>query len=184
MMKQKLLTVAGVLGILACGACFLPPIGQKQPTAPPINPKLTGIHKIRVEVAETVDPGHLDIIELARSTASDISAEASGRGIKALTSEGRVDATLSIVITDESAFQTRMNDINGAVNWRYDVIWDATLTTSDGNIRWQEKNRRVRFSHWFSQPPGENVWIDHAVRAEAVNQFRVQFVPDFLYGAR
>jgi len=35
MVEKKLLTLAGVVGILACGACFLPPLPQHEPPPPP-----------------------------------------------------------------------------------------------------------------------------------------------------
>src|SRR5208283_5679577 len=76
MLRKKLLTIACVVGILACGACFMPSPNQSPPVRPPIPispPKrtdLSGIRMILVEVTNTSGTHHVDPQAFSRMIAS------------------------------------------------------------------------------------------------------------------
>lgn len=49
MLEKKLLTLASAAAIVACGACFLPPLPQHPPLPPPVRSALQSIHRVREE---------------------------------------------------------------------------------------------------------------------------------------
>ena len=51
MFEKKMLTLCCAIGILAFGACFLPPLPQRQPPPPPIRSGLRGLSNVEVAVA-------------------------------------------------------------------------------------------------------------------------------------
>lgn len=181
MLKKKLLTMAGVLGILACGACFLPPVRERPPT--PV-PELAGIHTIRVEVTEKVNPGHLNVDRLARAAARELNDEAAKSGITAETGSGPADAVLAIEVINETSSQSMVHGKPVANSWHFMFIWNATLTTPDGTIHWQAKSQLTQFEHRFSIAPIGDPWNDRAVSQEAADMFRVSIAPNLLFGIR
>jgi hypothetical protein len=148
MLKKKLLTLACALGILACGACFLPPDrSNPPPLPPPLRESLRRIRTIRVEAANQAGPGPINPVDLALAVATDINANALGRHVRArVASSPECDAHLQVTIQSETASHT-----SGVANWHIAVGVSSILSGRDGRVLWSE-------THFYSlnRPFAEN----------------------------
>jgi hypothetical protein len=100
--QKKLLTLAGAIGILACGACF-GPSNYKPPPPPPIQIDLRGIHTISVEVTDTSEAHHLDATALSQRVHDVLNIYRNGTGVTAAEPGKPPDATLKITLLDAQA---------------------------------------------------------------------------------
>jgi hypothetical protein len=146
MVEKKLLTLAGVLGILACGACFLPPLPQHKPAPPPIRNGLDGVQSVRVEVANASPSHHLDSDDLARKIAGAINEQSWKTKVSAHVGKeaGGEDAVLVITVLSETAEPAKSSK-SGDLTF---LIKDsATLTRLDGALVWRETEAK----NWLMQ---------------------------------
>ena len=153
--KEKLVTLACVLGILACGACFLPPPrpNHPPPPPPPPQPALHGIATILVDVSNQSESRHLNSSDLAVAVARDIRLLGYSPHITAL-DKGAVDpdARLAVLIRNETLIRQQ-----GPVRWFISVEALSTLTARDGRVLWSES--RVFSSHrQFPENEPDQVW--------------------------
>ncbi|MDR3752643.1 MAG: hypothetical protein P4K93_03385 [Terracidiphilus sp.] len=149
MLKKKLLTIAGVLAILACGACFLPPLPSHEPP-PPVRNRLDGVQNIRVEVTNASPSHHLDSADLARKVAEAINEKPWKTKIGAHVGKEAAgeDAVLFITVlseTEEPAPTAKTGRMAFLIN---DSV---RLMRLDGALVWQES--------------GEENWIPYNVDA-------------------
>jgi hypothetical protein len=155
MVEKKLLTLAGVLGILACGACFLPPLPQHKPVPPPIHNGLDGVQSIRVEVANASPSRHLDSADLARKIAGAINEQSWKMKVSAHVGKEAEDedAVLSITVLSEIVESTPPAK-TGLMTF---LIKDsATLTRLDGALVWQE----TEAENWITRNVAEENAMD------------------------
>ena len=124
MLKMKLLTLACALGILACGACFLPPSQRNSnPSLPPTQIDLKGIRTIGVRVTNNSEWRHIDASALAHAIEVGINGYTKETGAKAsaLTATGQEDATIEIAIQSENAILEAKPAPPGTSRWSYKV---------------------------------------------------------------
>jgi hypothetical protein len=133
--RKKLLTLAGVVGILACGACFLPPLPQHKPAPPPIRNGLDGVQNIRVEVVNASSSRHLVPAVLAQKIVETINEQSWKTKVDAHVGlEPRSeDATLVITVLSETVEPTAK-----AGHMRFNIEDSATLMRPDGALVWKE----------------------------------------------
>jgi hypothetical protein len=158
MLEKKVLTLAGALGILACGACFLPPLPEHRSPLP----QLQGVRRIRVAVAGSSASQHIDPPALAQAVAFRINLETSGTGAKAYAgdqAEGR-DGILSIAVLKASATPGSASVANGLVMWSFDVTVTATFTDSGGRVVWQETDGDYCLSRALPPIDPAEMWND------------------------
>src|ERR1035438_9069294 len=97
MLEKKLLTLACAAGILACGACFLPPLPEHHRPPPlPARLALAGIQSIRVSVTNTSESHHLDPSDLALAVTKSINELTNETGVSAYDQRYAGDAVLEI----------------------------------------------------------------------------------------
>jgi hypothetical protein len=137
MVKKKLLVLAGVVGILACGACFLPPLPEHEPPPPPVRIGLDGVQSIRVEVANASPSHHLDSAALARKIAETINEQSWKTKVNAHVGKeaGGEDAVLVITVLSET-MEAAPPAKTGSMTFH--VKDSATLTRLDGALVWRE----------------------------------------------
>jgi hypothetical protein len=146
MVEKKLLTLAGVVGILACGACFLPPLPQHKPAPPQIRDGFVGIQSIRVEVANTSPSQHLGSADLARKVTDAINEQSWKTKVNAHVgndAEGE-DAVLVITVLSETAESAKSSKSRRLT---FLIKDSATLTRLDGALVWQETEAK----NWLMQ---------------------------------
>lgn len=156
MVKKKLLTLAGVVGILACGACFLPPLPQHKPAPPPIPNRLFGVQTIRVEVTNASLSHHLDPDILALKVAESINAQSWKMKVNAQAGkEARgEDALLVITVLSE----TLEAEPAMTVNRTFLITDTATLTRTDGALAWQEVDAGSRIRLNVDEDSEGDLW--------------------------
>jgi hypothetical protein len=175
MVEKKLLTLAGVVGILACGACFLPPLPQHKPVPPPIRFGLDGVQSIRVEVANASPSHHLDPAALAQKIAETINGQSWKTKVNAHVGKeaGGEDAVLAITVLSESV-EPAPAAKNGRMTF---LIKDsATLTRRDGTLVWRETEAGNWITHNVVEENAADAWkvpgvvdgVDRALSARLV----------------
>jgi hypothetical protein len=178
MVEKKLLTLACAVGILACGACFLPPLPEHQPPPPRI--ELQGIQSIRVAAANVSELHHIDPSALAKAVANSIELRARETGVNATAqgSAGPADAVLAITVLSESAI------LSLSSNKRLSLLINvsATLTRQDGAVIWRETDAAYQFSYSLRSDDSEDVWQSAFLRTWVTNMLSTRIVNRMFYG--
>ncbi|MFZ0395481.1 MAG: hypothetical protein WCF17_00705 [Terracidiphilus sp.] len=142
MHREKLITAACALGILACGACFLPP---PRPAAPPLAPDLRASRRIRVEVANLSPTQHVPPQRLGRTIVERMNGRLARTDIRARTNtEPKTgDAVLHIEILQESVASKSAPSYprQSGVVFNFSVFFNGTLTAANGAVVWRVTNR-------------------------------------------
>jgi hypothetical protein len=160
MLKKKLLTIAGVLGILACGACFLPPIHNGPPTPPPPPPIHVpkNIHRVRVIVTDNSIPAQIDTQVMANAVVKYINLLSSSDGIAAHAGGEPADADLAIAIANEDAVLKQVEPSDSSESWLFQFTFSESLKNASGNILKQRTNIPVRVSYTLRAKHADDVW--------------------------
>ena len=174
MFKKKMLTEACALGILACGACFLPPLPAPRPTAPPmpVAPRWRHVYGVRVVAADVSDSHHLDGEDLAMKVANRINWMARDTGIRAFASRqaGSEQAVLELRVEKESATQSAASAAQKLDTWSFSIGISAMLTDRSGQVLWQDVEPAVLFQATFFRDPSIEIW-NHAGIDDSLPQF-------------
>ena len=143
--KKKLLTLVGVVGILACGACYLPPLPQHKY---PLPPALSSVHKIAVQVEDGAAGNLFDPLIMSKATADNFNALWQEFPVRAETfnAGGPSDTTLRITVLRKTVSCT---PINGKPSCSYEMIASFTLTTADGRILQSRSQASSKFGLWY-----------------------------------
>lgn len=145
MLRKQLITLAAILGILGCGACFLPNLVDRDPIPPP--PPLTidlhGVHTIGVTVSDDSKASLLDPAMLAQRVAEYGNFRSRDTKVKfRVHRDGEnEDAQLKIAILKESAVKIPQTAPGTAQKWALRLVISSTLTARDGRVIWQEMDR-------------------------------------------
>jgi hypothetical protein len=130
MVKKKLLTLAGVVGILACGACFLPPLPQKKA---PLPPALSSVHEIAVQVEDGAAGNLFDPVIMSSATASNFNRILMDYQVRAeaYNTGGHGDAVLRITVLNKT---TSCVPKGNGEYCSIELIASYTLTAVDGRV--------------------------------------------------
>jgi hypothetical protein len=152
MLEKKLVTLGCAVGILACGACFLPPLPEHRPPPPPppVLLDLKGIHRIRLEVSNTSESHHLDAEALAGWIEFRIDSDARRAGVKAFSQKNRAsadaDGVLQVNIHSETVEPQQGGSSVAGESWTFQIRLSAKLTKEDGEVVWSEPDGDYQFS--------------------------------------
>jgi hypothetical protein len=165
MLVKKLITLACAVGILACGACFLPPPRMHTPP-PPVRPNFLGINRIRIVTSNTSPTQHLDAAQLSIWLASQISAQARGATITGFSAQqpGNEDAVLEVTILSESATPLTGTNPGDKQNWELRLSLTAVLTRNDGQVAWRESDGNYTTSRVLAKEPEPDIWKEPVVQ--------------------
>jgi hypothetical protein len=154
MFEKKLLTLAAMVGILACGACFLPPLSQNEPLPPPIPNGLDGVQSIRVEVANASPSHHLDSADLALKIAETINQQSWKTRVNAHVRKeaGDGDAVLAVTVLSETVGSAKPGRVT------FLLKDSATLTRLDGTLVWRETEVGNWITRNFADENAADVW--------------------------
>jgi hypothetical protein len=151
MLAKKLITIAGALGILACGACFIP-VQPERPPLPPQRADLQGVHSIHVVVRNISKGHHLNSDELERQIADDINSWSRSTSVRAHTVDGvkGEDAVLDVDILSESASEESSTNPDPVHPWDMSFSFSATLAKTDGEVIWRETAVSCSFTRAYA----------------------------------
>jgi hypothetical protein len=182
MLKMKLLTVAAVLAILACGACFIPPIMDRQPTAPPPPrpPKLTGISTVRVFVTDNSIPAHIDTAAAAAEVVQSINHGGS-KGITAHAGGEPGDADLTIVINNDAATLFRVWTSDKTESWSFTFNISESLVRTNGRTLWRRAYFPVLVTRVLPPNHAEDVWKESDVMNDCVKSLAIKATEGILF---
>ena len=142
MVEKKLLTAACVAGILACGACLLPPLPQKKA---PLPPALASVHRITIQVEDGTGNNIFDPLIMSNATASNFSQLWSGFPVRAegVNAGESGDAALRITVHRETA--SCKGESKDKLFCSYEMIVSVTLTAADGTILKSKQQESSKF---------------------------------------
>lgn len=163
MVRKKLLTLLSAVGLLACGACFLPP---PHPQPPPPPPYLRGVNGIFLEVTDSSDPRRIDTDHLGQWIATSINTWDQGRKPKVHWGGQRSagDAVLHVSVGNEGAV-SEPKPQSSETRWTFTASIAATLTAADGTVLWQNSNRQFHLTRLLNASTPELAWQAPAVAA-------------------
>ncbi|MGD0631919.1 MAG: hypothetical protein ABR987_21510 [Terracidiphilus sp.] len=166
MLAKKLVTLGCAVGILACGACFLPPLHEPPP--PPVRLDFEGIQRIRVEVSNNSESHHLDPNALASFIEVRINSQARLAGVKAFSQKdpasADADGVLHVTVLSETVAPARPESTGGGEPWDVQVSLSAVLTKKDAQVVWRESDGDYRFLRSLSRANAAAIWKGPAVR--------------------
>lgn len=170
MLEKKLLTLACAVGILACGACFLPPLPEHRPPPPPLRLNLDGIQSVRVEAMNISETHHLDPVDLAQGVAHAINEKTWKAGLNAYTGKeaGDADAVLRITILNETVDARGPASQANPGSMTISIKDTATLTRQDGVVVWSETESENSILRHFRQVSPTDAWNDSAAISSAI----------------
>lgn len=154
--RKKLLTLASVVGILACGACFLPPLPEHKPAPPPIRNGLDGVQSIRVEVVNASPSHHLVPAALAQRVVTAINSQPWQTNVNAHVGKDAEseDAVLAITVLSETSEAKPAK--TGSTTFLIDD--SATLTRLDGSLVWRETDAGNWISYTVDEQHPADAW--------------------------
>ncbi len=143
MVEKKLLTLVCVAGILACGACLLPPLPRHEPPPPPVRTGLNGVQSIQVVVTNASPSHHLDSAALARRIAETFNAQSWTTKVNAHVGKEpeNEDAVLAVTVLSETVEPAKTGRMT------FLIKDSATLTRLDGALAWRE----TEVGNWISR---------------------------------
>jgi hypothetical protein len=146
MIEKKLLTVAGVAGILACGACFLPPLPHKKA---PLPPALASVHRITIQVEDGTTGNLFDPLIMSNATASNFNELWRDFPVRAdaVNAGESSDAALRITVHRKTVSCKAESKDN--LFCSYEMIISVTLTAADGTILKSRQQESSKFGLWY-----------------------------------
>jgi hypothetical protein len=142
MFEKKLMTLFGFAGILACGACLLPPLPQRKI---PLPPPLSAIHKIDLQVEDKTGSRFFDPSQMSPAVADQFNHLWSGLPIKAQSFKSG-DAILMITVLQKT-ISCKADTSRGGTCF-YTLTASLTLTSADGRVLRSCSSQHVEFSAW------------------------------------
>lgn len=136
MLKQKLITLAGTLGILACGACFR---DTYKPPPPPALAK-EGIRNLRVVLIDVTEQHRINLPVLAGLVVLDLNDQGRSAGVRATARDNpRADAILEVTIHSLSAAPQTTSASDERQSWGFTAQTSATLRRINGEVIWRSR---------------------------------------------
>jgi hypothetical protein len=164
MIEKKLLTLACAVGILACGACFLPPLDEPKPQLPPA---LASVHIIAIQVEDGTGSNLFDPLMMSSATVSNFNRLWSEYPVraKALNAGGPSDAVLRVVVLHKTDSFTPGK--KGRQFYPLEMIASFTVTAADGTNLESKPEESVKFGVWFSGKSLPENWNSSPILHEA-----------------
>ena len=152
MNRKKRLTLAGVVGILACGACGFPPLQPKTP----LPPALVSVHTIAVKVEDGTNNNLFDSRTMSNATAENFNKfwHFPAHAI-AFNAEESSDAVLKITVHSNTVSCKAESKGKQDGYCLYKMLVSVTLTAADGRILKSNPQALSRFvvSYHGNSPP-------------------------------
>ena len=182
MLKEKLLTLGSVIGILACGACFGP--GYKASPPPPLQIDLHGIRIIEVVVADESEARHLDGPEIARQIVYQVNTRSRNTRVRARlhSDDANPDGVLHVSILEESATAAEPAAPLGLQKWVMETRVNAALTSRDGRDIWHEVHQRYTTSTYLSAESEADAWTKFSAESGTYH-LSYDLVHEMFYGS-
>ena len=146
MFEKKLITLACFVGILACGACFLPPLPRKKVSLPPA---LASLHRVAIHVEDGTSSNLFDSQIMSNATAGNFNQLWKDYPVRAEVFNAGVhtDAVLRIAVHSKTSSCARKN--NGKQFCSFEIISSFTLKSADGSILRHMEQGSSRFGLWY-----------------------------------
>jgi hypothetical protein len=164
MLKKQLLTLAAIVGILACGACFAPS-RYTPPPPPPI--AVEGLKNLRVVVRDGTGSARLNPAALAAVIVQNFNYRFHNNGLSAhLAEQPGDDGIAEVKIVSVTAARNPDVVANGEQSWKFEVKTVVSLTRSNGQVLWQgaEATDSPQLNSYATEE--EEMWRDPFVQSQ------------------
>lgn len=164
-----MLTLGCAVGILACGACFLPPPHEPPP---PLPPTLAAVHTIAIQVEDTTTENRLDSVLMSEATARNFNRLWADFRVRAkpFGAEGKSDVVLKITVRRKTE---SCRPSGGKLFCSYEMIASFTVTAADGGVLQNKAERRSQFGLWEDAGAAHGDWNSRPYRQEAANALAI-----------
>jgi hypothetical protein len=171
MLERKLVTLACAAGILASGACFLPPLPNRAPASPPIALDLQGVKNIGVRVINKSSVQRLSASDVAGFIERRLALEGRRAHLAAYPAgdDTPQDAVLQVTILSESATPAAYANGTG-IAWDLNVSASAVLTKTGGRVIWQETDESYHIRYETRQESEDALWKEDPVAKSRLSQ--------------
>ncbi len=148
MVKKQLLTLAAVVGILACGACFMPDLPEHKPASPPMPPALASVHMIAIHVEDGIGGNLFDPSIMSNATARNFNQLWQEFPVRAeaYNALGPSNAALRITVLRKTT--SCKPGYNGNQFCSFEMIASFTLTDAEGRILISRPQENWNFNFW------------------------------------
>jgi hypothetical protein len=163
MRRQKLVTLGCVTGILACGACFLPPPHEPPP---PLPPALAAVHTIAIRVEDVTAENRLDPVSMSEATARNFNRLWADFRIRAkpFSAESKSDAVLRITVRRKTE---SCSPSSGKLFCSYEMVGSFTVTNAGGGVLQNTAEQKSRFGTWEDAGAAHHDWNSNSTRQSA-----------------
>lgn len=146
MFEKKLLTLAGVVGILASGACLLPPLPQKKASLPPV---LASVRRITIQVEDGTSGNLFDPLILSNATAGNFNQLWKDFPVRADAINVGESSDAALRITVHRKTVSCKPESKKGLFCSYEMIISVTLTATDGTILKSRQQVSSKFGLWY-----------------------------------
>jgi hypothetical protein len=188
MLRKQLITLAAILGILSCGACFLPDLVDRTPPEPPpaIVINLRGIREVAIYVACEPQPSHLRCSGIAGHARASLNSMRPHTGVGAhLKSDGGTDdAALEISAIEGVVVPDGPLVAGKEVEWKLPIHVSARLVKRDGTVVWSEEAGDYSYDLFSREQMPDGVWKNRRLHGWAEEWVGQAVVSEMLYGVK
>jgi hypothetical protein len=180
MLGKKLLTLSCAAGILASGACFLPPLPERRPQLAPASIYLAGMPNIRVTVRSNSPTSRISASRLATAIASSLTEKGRQYAMEAHAGDapGNEVAVLEVTVFSDMVSPMEGTSSTRHPQWFIAVESSATLTRKDGTVAWQQARSTQPFNYKLDSPfegdiaadPHFQGWLERAFTDRLVDR--------------
>jgi hypothetical protein len=159
--QKQAVTLLGAIGILACGACFVP---SHYPPPPPPPHVTEGVKSQRDRSA----PNRLDLAALTGVILVDMNRRNAQTHLSAYPAEkspSEVDATLQVEILSVSATPQTAPEDSGQQKWQFAIQTSSILTRQNGQVLWRSTINPVSPTLESYAHDSEAMWKDPIIQS-------------------
>jgi hypothetical protein len=165
--QKQTVTLAGAIGILACGACFVP----SHYTPPPPPPIVTeGVKNVRIVVIDESEPKRINLPALEGVILAGFDRFPVHNKITAYPEEKaapEVDAILEIRILSLTTIPDPSPTAATQQKWGFNIRTTATLSRRNGDVIWRGGSIGVPHFDSYARDE-ESMWKDPIIQSELV----------------
>jgi hypothetical protein len=164
MFEKKLVTLCCAVGILACGACFLPPLPERKT---PLPPALASVHNIAIHVEDGTAGNLFDPLIMSNATAGNFNRLWNEFAVRAegFSTGKPSDAALRITVLRKTA--SCIPGDKGRQFCSIEMIASFNVTAADGRILQSNLEERSKFGLWVTGNSLPETWNSNPFRQEA-----------------
>lgn len=180
-MREKLITVACVVAIVAFGACGTDlnlPNPRVPLPPPPIVPGLSQVHSIAIQIQDASGGDSVDGDILSQAVVAKWNSVLKKKYVRFYTMQPLMDATLKIVLLRKTLFCQPSSSFKQKCGIQ--LITSSTLTRQDGKVLWTGSDEESKGEFWVGYIAPQDVWKSDIFMGDAAYCLSFTTLPSLL----